>query len=202
MTARPIVPGLHAVVLAAGASRRLGRPKQMVAYGGRALVERAVDAAAALCGSRVTVVLGASSEAVRGVLAGRPLQLVVNEAWSDGMGGSLAAGIASLPADCEGALVLLCDQPRVPPAALERMARTWREQPERLVAARYRDIAGVPAVFPARLFPALRALRGDRGARAVIAQEGIDTVAIEIPEASFDVDDEAAVAMLEHGEPS
>ena len=191
------VPGLYAVILAARASRRLGRAKQLLLHEGRTLVERAAEAAGALCGARVVVVVGASADAVAARLAGRPLQLVRNERWSEGMGGSLAAGVASLPpGGCEGVLVLLSDQPLVPLPALRAMAALWRERPERLVAAEYRGTAGVPAIFPARLLPALAALGGDQGARAVIAAEGSDAVRFPLPEAAFDVDDAEAAEAL------
>jgi molybdenum cofactor cytidylyltransferase len=193
-------PGLHALVLAAGPSRRLGRPKQLLVHEGRTLVERAVDTAEASGAEGVTVVVGAAAGAVAAPLAGRAVQLVASPRWADGMGASLAAGVAGLPADCEGALVLLCDQPRVAPEAIARMAAAWRREPDRVVAAAYGGTAGAPAIFPRRLFPALRALAGDGGARARAAAAGAAALLVPLPEAAFDVDDEAAAAALAAGE--
>jgi CTP:molybdopterin cytidylyltransferase MocA len=94
-------------------------------------------------------------------------------------------------------LLLTCDQPRIPLAALEALVARWRSCPERVVASAYAGIVGVPAILPARTFPALMRLNGDRGARDVLRaeQERIETV--PIPEAACDVDDEQALQALE-----
>ena len=73
----------------------------------------------------------------------------------------------------------------------------WRAQPDRIVAAAYAGAAGVPAIFPRRLFAALAALGGDRGARALIDRAGDDVVRVALPDAAFDVDDEASAGALE-----
>lgn len=193
----PGEPRLAGIVLAAGASRRLGRPKQLVRFEGRTLVERAADLALDVCDGDIVVVVGASADEVTSCLGDRPVRALPNPGWAEGMGRSLAVGIAAVPAHCAAALVLLCDQPLVAAPSLAALIEPWRRDPERLVAAAYRDALGVPAIFPRRLFPELAALGGDRGARAVIAREGDRVLAIALPEAAFDVDDAAAVAELE-----
>lgn len=188
------------IVLAAGASRRLGRPKQLLRFEGRTLVERAADLAIAACDGPVLVVVGAHADEVVQSLGARPLSIVRNERWEEGMGRSLTAAIAALPAACDAVLVLLCDQPKLRVESLRELVARWRAAPDRLVASAYREALGVPAVFPRRLFASLAALAGDAGARRVIAQEGARALRVEVPEAAFDVDDEAAAAALVAGD--
>lgn len=189
-------PRLWAVVLAAGASRRLGRPKQLVRFAGETLVARAVDSAARVCPGRVVVVLGAHRAIVEPVVAGLDAHVVVNEGWAEGMASSLRAGVAALPAECAAALLLTCDQPRVTEDALDVLATAWARAPERCVASAYHDGIGVPAIVPARLFPVLMQLQGDRGARAVLHAEGDALIRVALPTAAFDVDDEDAIRLL------
>jgi CTP:molybdopterin cytidylyltransferase MocA len=190
-------PRLAGLLLAAGGSRRLGRPKQLLVHRGRTLVEAAADAALAVCDDAVVVVLGAFQREVEAKLASREIVIAANSQWRDGIGTSLAAGVARLPASCDGVLVLLCDQPRVSQDELRALVAAWRPAPARIVAAAYGDGAGVPAIFPRRCFAALGALRGDRGARALIEAAGDDVVRVALPDAAFDVDDAIAAAALE-----
>jgi CTP:molybdopterin cytidylyltransferase MocA len=190
-------PRLAGVLLAAGGSRRLGRPKQLLVHRGRTLVEAAADAALAVCDAGVIAVLGASHAEIASKLSGRALAMVANPRWIEGMGTSLAVGVAQVSSGCDGVLVLLCDQPHVSEDDLRELALRWRAEPARLVAATYRDVVGVPAIFPRRFFAALRELSGDQGARAVIEGARDDVVRVALPDAAFDVDDEAAAAALE-----
>jgi CTP:molybdopterin cytidylyltransferase MocA len=183
-----MIPRPWVVLLAAGGSRRFGAPKQLARIGGDSMLRRAalvaVDAAAAGC----VVVLGAQATRVALEVAGLPVRVVVNRRWRSGLGSSLASGIAALPADARGALVLLADQAAVGPAALELLCAAWRIAPRNIVASRSGRVLGPPAIFPRRCFPALRRLRGDRGARELLRDRSQGVVALELREAFSDVD--------------
>jgi molybdenum cofactor cytidylyltransferase len=199
MTAAQSHDTLWAVVLAAGASRRLGRPKQLLRWRGDTLLARALRSARRVCAGSVVPVLGASASAIESALAAADepqARIVRNAQWAEGMSASLRAGIAALPAECTGALLLTCDQPLVPDTALATLAAHWRADPQRAVASAYAETVGVPAIVPARLFPSLAALQGDRGARGVLVAEGDRLARLALPEAAFDVDDEAALRAL------
>jgi CTP:molybdopterin cytidylyltransferase MocA len=186
------------IVLAAGGSRRLGRPKQLVRHRLRPLVVHAVTAVrGALPAAPLIVVVGAEALKVRLVL--RRTRCVVriadNPHWADGLATSLRAGLAATPRGTRAALVLLVDQPRVGAAALERLLRAWRRRPGVSAAARYEGRAGVPAILPRRNWPALRSLHGDQGARALL-RHGRALTLVDLPEAALDIDTPADLAKL------
>jgi molybdenum cofactor cytidylyltransferase len=177
-----------AVVLAAGASSRLGRAKQLLDLGGRSLVRHAVEVASAAGCSRIFVVVGAHAESVRATLTGLGAETVENPEWREGIASSLRRGISALPDEIDAAIVLLCDQPAVSPALLETLIATQRETRRAIVACRWDDAVGPPALFLRERFPALLALSGDRGARSILEREGDRVALVDFPEGAFDVD--------------
>jgi CTP:molybdopterin cytidylyltransferase MocA len=185
------------VVLAAGGSRRLGTPKQLLRRRIRPLLVSAVEAVHAATGGPVIVVVGAHALRLRGVLrrTGAPSIVVHNSGWSTGLAGSLQAGLSALPAAAQAALICLSDQPNVDTAALCRLIAAWRRRPRALAAARYAGRVGVPAILPRRTWRSIAALRGDEGARALLRGQSNLTI-VEIPEAAFDVDTPADAARL------
>ncbi|MDJ0850439.1 MAG: nucleotidyltransferase family protein [Myxococcota bacterium] len=189
---RPFRPGMmrpSAVLLAAGGSRRLGRPKQLLVEEGEALVRRAARAALDAGVEEVVVVLGAHAAEVADALAGLALRTVENADWRAGLGSSIACGVRA--AEGDAVLLLLADQPGVDAALLRRLLAAARAG-HRRVACAYDDVRGVPALFsdPDDL-ARLAELSGDRGARTLLAARPDSVHAIDAPEAAFDIDDEA-----------
>jgi molybdenum cofactor cytidylyltransferase len=189
--------GLHAIVLAAGASTRFGSAKQLARVAGRPLLHTAVARAADVAGSAVTVVLGARAAELSPLLTHSQASLVINRDWREGMASSIRAGVARLPASCTAVLLMLVDQAAVTAEDLERLASAWRRQPDYIVAARYGMTTGVPAIFPRSVFPDLAALRGDVGAR-VLLQRNPDRV-VRVPMASAAIDIDTPEDLLEMG---
>lgn len=111
------------------------------------------------------------------------------------MAGSLRAGLAAVPRGANGALISTVDQPHVRGADLMRLVGRWRRCPGRPAAAYYQGRAGVPAVFPRRLFGMLRAIEGDMGARQMLRRAG-DLTLLAMPAAAVDIDSPADAAML------
>ncbi len=176
-------------MLAAGGSRRLGRPKQLVRYRQRALLLHALDAAAAVAPGRVVVVLGADALRLRALLRrhGAHAIPVSNCRWQHGLAGSLQAGLAAMPPATRAVLVMLTDQPAVTTNALCRLLDAWRRRPNVTAAARYACGIGVPAILPHAVWRQLRSLKGDTGARAIL-RESTQTTAVDMPEAEVDID--------------
>jgi CTP:molybdopterin cytidylyltransferase MocA len=185
------------VLLAAGASRRYGRPKQLARVGGESLLRRMVRVALASDTAGCIVVLGARAARLQGELRGMPVRIVVNPRWRMGLSASLAAGLAAVPTEARAALVLLADQAAVGPAELELLLAAWRASPGRPAAAIVACTLGPPAILPRRLFRPLSRLRGDRGAREFLRTPSSRTVGIELPSAAIDIDRPADLARLE-----
>jgi len=179
---------LHAVVLAAGASRRFGSPKQLVRYDGRPLLARVIALANELLGPAVTVVLGAYAAEITASIPLGSSNILINRDWSEGIASSIRTAVLRLPGSCDGVLMLLADQPLVAAETLNRLAAAWRSRPLQLVASRYGSVTGVPAIFPRWCFSDLMALRGDQGARVVIRRYADDVIALAHPDAAVDID--------------
>jgi molybdenum cofactor cytidylyltransferase len=176
------------VLLAAGASRRFGSPKQLARVGGESLLRRMARVALACRPAGCVIVLGARAPRLRRELAGLDVRVVENLRWREGLSRSLATGVAALPPDARGALVLLADQAALGPADLEMLCACWRRAPRRIVAACVGSTLGPPAILPRSVFPALRRLRGDRGARDLLRDPRRRAIALEMPAAAKDVD--------------
>ncbi len=151
----------------------------------------------ALDGGEIVVVLGSSAPRLRALLRRHApdVRIALNPRWHTGLASSLQAGLRAAPRDARAVLLSLVDQPDVGAAALRRLLAAWRRRPALPAAALYAGRPGVPAVFPRAHWPALRAVRGDAGARAVLRASPALTL-VAMPEASFDVDTPEDLARL------
>jgi CTP:molybdopterin cytidylyltransferase MocA len=179
---------LHILVLAAGSASRFGSPKQLARIGGQMLLQRAVSQATEVCGHAVTVVLGAHAEQISPLLRRGSATVEINRHWQEGLASSLRLGIQRLPGSCEGVMVTLADQAAITTFDLQRLASAWRRQPDWLIAASYAGHTGVPAVFPAWCFGDFAGLRGDAGARSILARHSQRCLRIPMPNAAVDID--------------
>ena len=176
-----------AIVLAAGASRRMGEPKQLLRWRGEPLVTRAARSALQSGASEAIVISGAVREQVEAALeplrreAGGRLRVVFNAAWQEGQAGSVRAAVEALPAACEAALFLPVDQPRLPAALLRRLWQRWRGGSDLAAVAVGGAIRGAPALFDRRYFDLLKRVEGDRGGGALLRRHAADVSAIETP---------------------
>ncbi len=188
-----------AIVLAAGASHRLGRPKQLLSFAGETLLERNIRLAAEAGASPVVAVIGAHYAAICAAVAFQQAIPVLNDQWQQGMATSILSGLNEVEfraPDSEGVLILSCDQPRLTAEHLRDLLNAFRAQPEPAIAAStYLGSRGVPAIFPRAIFPALRSLHGDKGARALLLAPSCPVV--ECPFAGGEVDIDLP-ADLEH----
>ncbi|MBO9661652.1 nucleotidyltransferase family protein [Dokdonella sp.] len=179
-------PRHGAILLAAGASRRLGRAKQLIEIDGEPLLRRAARALLATVPLDCVVVLGHGAERLHAALDGLPLRSVVAADHASGMSTSLRAGVAALDTRCDGALIALTDQPALRSDHLLALCEAWRAQPRRAAASAYADVLGVPALLPRAWFDDLMRLRGDVGARELLRAR--DVVAVEAPSLAHDLD--------------
>ncbi|MDX6254848.1 MAG: molybdenum cofactor cytidylyltransferase [Frankiales bacterium] len=178
-----------AVVLAAGAARRLGRPKQLEQVGGLALVARALGAAAPA--DNCLVMLGSGAALIRPTVQKHMPTATISVVgdWQRGMGHVLASAVSSLPPGTDAVVVLLADQPFVTAAAVRLLIETWRATGEPWLCAGYDGRRGHPHLFDGTWFPALATLDGDDGARAVTGAHR--PYVVEVPGDDTDIDDES-----------
>ncbi len=191
---QPRAPCLTIVILAAGASRRLGRSKALVRMGGRSLLLRTVRLAQALRPGEVVVVVPRRSGRLRLELRGTRVRVVENRQSALGLSSSVrlalrharrAAGVLLLPVDLAG--LRLKD--------LARLTSRWRTAPRRVAARRLGDRGVVPLVWPRRLYLAGAELRGDAGLRDWVAGlAAADLALVDMPSAAADVDTPAQLA--------
>jgi molybdenum cofactor cytidylyltransferase len=186
---------IPAIILAAGASRRLGQPKQLVRYKGETLLERVIRIAAESGAAPVLVVIGANHEQISSVIDFGQTTAIFNKHWGQGIASSIHAGLRAielLAPKSSGALILPCDQLRLSADQLRALLSAFATQSEPSIAAStYADVLGIPAVFPRATFPDLLALHGDRGARALLLNPPCPLIAIPFDGGEIDIDEPA-----------
>jgi len=190
-------PHVHTLILAAGESRRFQGCKQLAMFKGQTLLSRAVTLAESVTPGAVHLVLGANAERIRAdshALFQRPgLSTHYHENWSEGMGSSLAAGMASLPKQADAVIVLLVDQVNIRSEDLQKMTTAWSSTPHnvrdsQIICANYGATLGVPALFPSQYFAELMHLSGDRGAKKIISRYASNILALPMESAKTDID--------------
>lgn len=184
-----------AVLLAAGGSRRLGRPKQLLTRDGETLVRRAARLALDTSPRRLLVVVGAHRDRVAAALSGLACEIVRNPLWERGLAGSLQAAAAALGGEDCAVLVAGCDQPALEAGHLRTLLAGAAGSVSRCAATRHGDDApGIPAVVPAALLARAHALEGDRGLAPLLRTlpRG-DVPLLDAPELGFDLDTEQDV---------
>ncbi|KUN31549.1 4-diphosphocytidyl-2C-methyl-D-erythritol synthase [Streptomyces corchorusii] len=192
--------GVAGLLLAAGGGRRLGgRPKALLPYRGRPLVEHAVGVLRTAGCERIHVVLGAAADEVRERARLDGCVLVDNSDWAAGMGSSLRAGLASLAGTgVRAALVSLVDQPGIGPAATARVLGACEDETS-LVSAAYAGVRGHPVLFGAAHWAGIaQTATGDRGARAYLTAHEGEIRLVECADVAepYDIDTEADLSRL------
>jgi molybdenum cofactor cytidylyltransferase len=181
-----------AILLAAGASRRLGRPKQLLLVNGETLLARNVRIARAAGVSPVFVVLGAERNRIHAAIEVSGAIAVENPHWQSGLASSICEGVAAVEARLpmsDGVLLMNCDQPRLDTPHLSALLSAFESTGrEAIAASSYAGTSGVPAVFPARFFAQLKALAGDKGARTLFAQNSDALVTVPFEGGEIDID--------------
>ncbi len=173
-----------AAILAAGASCRLGQPKQLLPFRGTTLLRGIAREVCASSCDRVAVVLGAHCGQIAPTIADLPLALEPNLLWSEGIAASIRCAVAwAMRERCDALVLLACDQPRLTARHVDALV-ALHDRLRRPIASGYAGTLGTPAVFGAAEFPRLSALGGDSGARGLLAHAD----AIDWPDGAFDVD--------------
>ena len=186
-----IVPSIAIVILAAGASTRMGVAKQLLRHRGRTLLRHAVEAALGSICRPVVLVLGANMQQVLPEVEGLPVEIVKNSDWAEGLSTSIRAGLEALApaADSPEAVVLtLCDQPFVSSDDIDGLVAAYHSTKRPIVASEYAGTVGVPALFARPIWPELANLTGDAGAKRVIQKHLANVWPVSCPHGAIDLD--------------
>ncbi len=194
------ISALPAVLLAAGASRRLGQPKQLLrlpAHPNETLLERTLRITLAASFDPVIVVLGATADAIEAAAQLARATIVRNPNWQQGMASSIHCGVQAASAQqlqASGVLLLVCDQPALTCEHLQALLAAHRQHPEKIIASCYADRPGVPILAPRSFFPDLLALTGDTGARDLLRTQKNCLMEIPLPAGEWDIDSPEDIA--------
>jgi molybdenum cofactor cytidylyltransferase len=192
--------GVGAVILAAGASTRMGVPKQLLQFGGETMLRRAASVAIEAGCRPVVVVTGANATPSREALRGLRVRETENPQWESGISSSVRVGIeALLTANplTAAVVLMLCDQPFVTREIIARLVAAHRETGRSIVASRYGGSYGVPALFDKAHFAELTTLEGDAGAKQVIQKHLPKVHLLSFPEGEIDIDTPDDLARLQ-----
>ncbi|MGV0106717.1 4-diphosphocytidyl-2C-methyl-D-erythritol synthase [Nostoc sp. DSM 114160] len=179
------------MILAAGASTRMGTPKQLLLYQGRSLLQYIIDMAIASVCQPVVVVLGANAEQIHPQIKQLPVKVVKNSDWVCGMSTSIKSGIEllnNLPQKIEAVVITLCDQPFVSTQIINQLVDTYYSTKKPIVACKYGDTLGVPALFSQTFFSELATLKETSGAKKVINHNLNEVFSIPFPLGDIDID--------------
>ncbi len=179
------------VILAAGASTRMGAPKQLLYYQGCSLLRHLAEEAIASECQPTVVVLGAYAEQIKPEISQLPVQVVENMQWALGMSASIRAGIKALNGSCqnlEAVVIVLCDQPFVSSQIINQLIESYHSTGKPIIASEYAGTLGVPALFSKSCFSELTTLRGSEGVKQVIKKHVHQVFGIPFPAGAIDID--------------
>ncbi|EON76459.1 CTP:molybdopterin cytidylyltransferase [Lunatimonas lonarensis] len=181
------------VILAAGSSSRLGRPKQLLGTGDSHLLGKLMQEAAQVPFHKKVLVLGAFSETLQKNISPSSFSLVTNDRWREGMGSSVGVGMACLleKTTLDQVIVSVCDQPFLDAEQLTALLQCGLETDKGIVASTYGESFGVPVLFKKQYFPHLLALTGKGGAKQLIHKFNEDVTHVRFPLGHIDIDTEA-----------
>lgn len=177
------------VILAAGNSSRLGRPKQLLEYRGSTLLTRLVLEASGAGTRPIAVVSGAVDLST--AIAGLDVSIVENPRWSEGMASSISAGVAWMSEQAvDAAFIAVCDQPHVTASLFRAMLAARERDVKGIVACSYSGTTGIPVLFDRQYFALLQQLTGQEGAKKILHAHSADVAIVPFPEGATDIDTE------------
>jgi molybdenum cofactor cytidylyltransferase len=184
-------PTIAIMILAAGASTRMGTPKQLLLYQGRSFLQYITEIAIASVCQPVIVVLGANAEQIHPQIKQLPIKVVNNLDWASGMSASIKSGMEllnNLPQKIEAVVITLCDQPFVSQQIIHQLVDAYYATKKTIIACEYAGTLGVPALFSQIFFSELAALKESSGAKKVINNNLNEVFSIPFTLGDIDID--------------
>ncbi len=190
------------ILLAAGSSSRLGRPKQLVEFQGKKLIQKAIEEAQKSKSDSLVVVLGWNPELIKSGFDSEKIPFVTNENWEEGMASSMQTGLRFLmeKEHPDQVILMLVDQPYVESKLLDRLILEKERTGKGIVACSYSHTLGVPAIFDRAYFEEMVSLKGSEGAKKVIMKNRAEVFAVDFPLGAVDLDTEGDLERLKNWE--
>ncbi len=185
------IPKIAVLILAAGESKRMGMPKQLLSWGSTTLLGHAINEAKDISSGNLFVVLGANFEQIEKEITTSSVTILNNKHWKMGLGSSIASGlqyILKLEKTFDGVLLLLADQPLIKASYLRKILQEFQISENQIIASSYEKGVGVPALFDASYFNLLSGLDKNNGAKYIIEQYNAYVTKIEALDMLTDID--------------
>jgi molybdenum cofactor cytidylyltransferase len=194
-------PGTHynIVIIAAGASTRLGSPKQLLKYNDVNLIQHAIDEALATDAQKVVVVLGSEAENISENINRKQAHILYNKNWEEGMASSIRTGVEQaklLSPSIDAVILMVCDQPYATASLLKNLVAQHIDTGKPIVASQYKETLGTPVLFHKTFFAELLKLNGDTGAKKIIIENKDQVQQVRFPLGDIDIDNIADYEML------
>ena len=191
---------IEILILAAGASRRLGEPKQLVKYEGNSLIRRIATESIKSCIGNVTVVTGYEADIIAGEISDLSVDVFYNSEWEEGIGASIRNGLKHIlnnQPETNAILITMVDQPFVNAQHLQKIANAYDPARPMIIASAYTSTFGVPVLVDNYYFEKLKELEGDEGGKKIFVQYLKDIVEIPFIEGAIDIDHQEDLAKLQ-----
>lgn len=179
------------IILAAGESKRMGSPKQLLAIEGKSLIKHTAEIALATDCYPVVLVIGAHKPQIAPEIVDLPLTIIDNPTWHEGMASSVRMGLVGMYMtykDIDAVLILVCDQPHLSLALLEKMVAVHQTKEAPIVACKYAGQVGVPVLFSRKYFEELLDLKGEKGAKSVLMSHLDEAHVVIFEDGAIDLD--------------
>ena len=180
------------VILAAGASKRMGSPKQLLKWGNESLLTHAINKALNVKNSEVIVVLGANHGSIQKEIEQFPITILKNSNWKEGLGKSIACAakyVIELKPKTNGLVITLADQPLIDTEFLKIIIQNYYQDQNQIVATSYGNRKnGVPALFDSHYFEELSNLSNDNGAKHILKKHESSVVSLQLQQENLDID--------------
>ena len=197
----PSANNIGIVILAAGSSSRLGKPKQLLLYNDKSLLQHSIDAAINSNGNSVLVVSGANEELISKEINKTGAHIITNKEWEEGMASSVRTGLDTLfkiSPTTDGVIFMVCDQPYISSSLLNDLISTQQKTKKPIITSSYGETIGPPALFHKSLFNELMQLKGDAGARKIIQQHSYEVATVLFTNGKIDIDTKEDYEALEN----